>query len=72
MARTHGNNRHHKFPRAQGGTDNYPPNSIAIVPVWRHNLWNIAFNGHEQINSVFSKLKVFLKTKGIDVRLEKT
>jgi hypothetical protein len=66
-----GYNMHHRMTKASGGRDNYPPNNLVRVKVCRHHLWNVCFNGKEDIYSVTRKLNVFLKRFGIEVRAEK-
>lgn len=60
MKRKHtknGHSRHHKCCKANGGTDDYPPNNVVILPDHIHRYWHAIFGSRtpEQIASMMNK-----------------
>ena len=49
--------RHHRCCRTNGGTDDYPPNNVVLLPDHIHRYWHAIFGAKtpEQIASTMNK-----------------
>ena len=64
-------NIHHRCPKAQHGTDKWPPNNTVKVPKWRHNLWNRIAHGTDTVHEIARNLNEILEEKGYTLKVQK-